>query len=41
MKNAINSLALSLWLLLPVVGLAGHHEGVLKLEKDRPMRLCR
>ena len=33
MKNAINSLALSLSLLVPVVGLAGHHEGVLKLEK--------
>ena len=33
MKNAINCLALSLSLLVPVVGLAGHHEGVLKLEK--------
>ena len=33
MKNAINSLVLSLSLLIPVVGLAGHHEGVLKLEK--------
>ena len=29
MKNAINSLVLSLSLLIPVVGLAGDHEGVL------------
>ena len=33
MKNGINSLALLFSLIVPVVGLAGHHEGVLKLEK--------
>ena len=33
MKKSINSLLLSLTLLIPVAGLAGHHEGALKLEK--------
>ena len=33
MKNSIKSLLLSLTLLIPVAGMAGHHEGALKLEK--------
>mgnify|MGYP001161570377 FL=1 len=33
MKNSIKSLLLSLTLLIPVAGIAGHHEGALKLEK--------